>query len=52
MGEQDLRQLVLSDNEWNLLDQIKGLLHVRIKKYYLYNYLLLMIITYILIICM
>jgi|GraSoiStandDraft_4_1057263.scaffolds.fasta_scaffold123495_2 hypothetical protein len=30
MGEQDLRQWVLLDNEWNLLIQIKSLLHVRI----------------------
>jgi len=30
MGEQDLHQWVLLDNEWNLLIQIKSLLHVRI----------------------
>lgn len=29
MGDQDLRQWVLSSNEWSLLDQIKNLLSVR-----------------------
>lgn len=29
MGEQDLRQWVLLDNKWKLLDQIKNLLHVK-----------------------
>lgn len=36
MGDQELREFVLFEDEWNLLDQIKSLLKVRILIIYLY----------------